>query len=186
MSKKSQLFNRIMQDWVDPEQVLKVIENRKRGARPELEADFVEPSSPIHKQLAEIWIEVLGIERVGIHDNFFKLGGHSLLATQVVSRIRDLLGVELSLPSLFESPTVAGLGARVETMWAGAPGPVLPPIERVARVGPLPLSYAQQRLWFLDQFEAKKWTMPVHTWKDALNRFAILYENRLPAHYAGS
>src|SRR6185503_17759783 len=156
MSKKSQLFNRIMLDWVDPEQVLKVIENRKRGARPELEANFVEPSSLIQKQLAEIWIEVLGIERVGIHDNFFKLGGHSLLATQVVSRIRDLFRVELSLPSLFESPTVAGLAARVETMLAGERGPVLPPIERVERIGPLPLSYAQQRLWFLDQFEAAR------------------------------
>ncbi|HEX5886219.1 MAG TPA: condensation domain-containing protein, partial [Pyrinomonadaceae bacterium] len=153
MSEKSQLFSRIALDMSDPEQVLKVIENRKRRARPELEANFVEPSDPIHQQLAEIWIEVLGIEQIGIHDNFFKLGGHSLLVTQVISRLRDLFRVELPLRSFFESPTVAGLAARIETMMAGEQGLVLPPIERVERVGHLPLSFAQERLWFLDQFE---------------------------------
>src|SRR5829696_7600199 len=129
MSEKSQLFSRIALDWSDPEQVLKVIENRKRRARPELEAHFVEPSNPIHKQLAKIWIEVLRIERVGIHDNFFKLGGNSILATQLLARVRESFSVELPLRSLFESPTVAGLATRVEEMSAGEPGLVLLPIE---------------------------------------------------------
>ena len=114
MSEKSQLFSRIALDWSDPEQLLKVIENRKRRARPELEANFVEPSDPIHKQLAAIWIEVLGIERAAIHHNFYKLGGDSLLATQVVSRIRELFPVELPLRSSFELPTVAGLAESIE------------------------------------------------------------------------
>lgn len=152
MSEKSQLFSRIALDWSDPEQVLKVIENRKRRARPELEADFVEPSDPIHKQLAEIWIEVLGIEQVGIHDNFFKLGGHSLLATQVVSRIRDLFHVELPLRYVFEYPTVNALAAKIDA--ADVKALIVPPIIPVMNGGPIPLSFAQQRLWFLDQLES--------------------------------
>ena len=150
MSEKSQLFSRIAMDWSDPEQVLKVIENRKRRVRPELEANFVEPVNPTHKQLAEIWIQVLGIERVGVHDNFFELGGHSLLATQVISRIRAALGVELGLRSVFEGPTVAELSEliRIELHKGSA---LAPPIARQERTGPVTLSYAQQRLWFLDQ-----------------------------------
>lgn len=109
MSDKSHLFSRIALDLSDPERVLKVIENRKRRARPELEANFGEPSNPIHKQLAKIWIEVLAIERVGIHDNFFKLGGNSILATQLLARVRESFQVELPLRSIFETPTVAGL-----------------------------------------------------------------------------
>ena len=106
---KSQLFNRIALEFSDPEHVLKAIENRKRRVRPELEANFVEPSNPIHKQLAEIWIEVLGIERVGIHDNFFKLGGNSILATQLLARVRESFQVEVPLRSIFETPTIADL-----------------------------------------------------------------------------
>ena len=152
MSEKSQLFSRIAMDWSDPEQVLKVIENRKRRVRPELEANFVEPANPTHKQLAEIWIQVLGVERVGIHDNFFKLGGNSLLATQVISRIRAGLGVELGLRSLFEGPTVAELSELIR-MELNKGLAVAPPIEPQERSGPVTLSYAQQRLWFLDQLE---------------------------------
>ncbi len=152
MSEKSQLFSRIALDLSDPEQVLKVIENRKRRARPELEANFVEPSDPIQKQLAEIWTEVLGIERVGIHDNFFKLGGHSLLATQVVSRIRDLFRVELPFRYVFEYPTVSALAAKIDA--ADVTALIAPPIIPVMNGGPIPLSFAQQRLWFLDQLES--------------------------------
>ena len=78
-------------------------------ARPELEESFVAPRSPAEELLAGMWAEVLGLERVGIHDNFFDLGGHSLLATLVMSRVREALQVELSLLSLFETPTVDGL-----------------------------------------------------------------------------
>ena len=138
MSKKSQLFSRIALDWSDPEQVLKVIENRKRRARPKPEANFVAPSTPIHKQLAEIWIEVLGIERVGIHDNFFKLGGDSLLATQVVSRIRGLFRVELPLRSSFELPTVAGLAERIERHLEASGEETTGQIEPNGKIGEMP------------------------------------------------
>ncbi len=77
--------------------------------RPEMQATFVAPSTPVEEVLAGIWAEVFNIEQVGIHDNFFELGGHSLLATQVMSHIRDVFEVEVPLRSLFQAPTVAGL-----------------------------------------------------------------------------
>ncbi|HEU4882586.1 MAG TPA: condensation domain-containing protein, partial [Longimicrobium sp.] len=94
--------------------------------------------------------EVLGVERLGVHDPFFALGGHSLLATRVVSQVREAFGVELPLRALFEGPTVAEMAARVEEM-RGAGLPVLPPVVPVTRMGALPLSFTQQRLWFLEQ-----------------------------------
>ncbi|MCP4657450.1 MAG: amino acid adenylation domain-containing protein, partial [bacterium] len=124
------------------------------GARPE---SYVAPRGPLEELVAGIWSQVLGAtgpaSRVGAHDNFFALGGHSLLATRVVSRIRTTCDLELPLVSLFEAPTVAGLAARVEErMRAGDELPA-PPIHRVPRDGDLPLSFAQERLWFLDLYE---------------------------------
>ena len=113
---------------------------------------YVAPRTPAEEVLAEIWAEVLRLERVGVDDNFFELGGHSLLATQVVSRVREAFGVELPLRALFEAPTVAELAERVEAM-RRAGLPVLPPVVPVERTGALPLSFAQERLWFLDQLE---------------------------------
>jgi aspartate racemase len=85
-------------------------------ARPDLERDFAAPRTPTEKTLADIWAEILGLDRVGIHDNFFDLGGHSLLATQVISRVRETFRAEIPLRSLFESPTVSGFAiALVET-----------------------------------------------------------------------
>ena len=77
-------------------------------------AEHVAPRTPVEAAVAEIWGEVLGVERVGVHDDFFRLGGHSLRITQVVSRVRQRLSVELPLRAFFESPTVAGLAARIE------------------------------------------------------------------------
>lgn len=121
------------------------------GQRPELEGAFVASRTPTEELLAEIWGQVLGVERVGIHDNFFQLGGHSLLATQVVSRIREAFQMEIALRRMFEVPTVAGLAESVDAS-RGA-GLQAPPIVPVPRDGELPLSFAQQRLWFLGQLE---------------------------------
>ncbi|HST60536.1 MAG TPA: AMP-binding protein, partial [Longimicrobium sp.] len=111
---------------------------------------YVAPRTPMEEVLAGIWAEVLRLERVGLEDSFFELGGHSLLATRVVSRIRELFGVELPLRALFEGPTVGELAVRVEEL-RHAELPVLPAVVPVERTQPLPLSFAQERLWFLDR-----------------------------------
>jgi acyl carrier protein len=89
------------------------------GARPDLGAEFVAPRTPLEATLVNIWSQLLGIERVGIHDNFFHLGGHSLLVTQLVVRLRETLQLELPVHSLFETPTIAALATRIEMLrWA--------------------------------------------------------------------
>ncbi|HEX6910169.1 MAG TPA: condensation domain-containing protein, partial [Longimicrobium sp.] len=109
---------------------------------------YAAPRTPAEETLAGIWAEVLHVERVGVHDNFFELGGHSLLGTRVVSRVREVFGVEPGLRALFEAPTVAGLAARVDALRrAGEPAP--PPLVPVERTGALPLSLIQERFWFL-------------------------------------
>ncbi len=127
-------------------------------SRPELSEVFVAPRNPVEELLAGIWADVLEVERVGVHDNFFDLGGHSLLATKLFSRIRDAFQVDLPLADLFEASTVAALAERIELAMSSAKrearGSSLPPITPVARKSEhLPLSYTQQRLWFLDQLE---------------------------------
>lgn len=117
------------------------------------EVPFVAPCTPIEEMLAGIWAEVLGIEKIGIHDNFFELGGHSLLATRVISQLRKVLEVELPLRRLFEQPTVAELAKDIETATKAGLGPESPSIKPIARDTELPLSFAQQRLWFLAQLE---------------------------------
>jgi amino acid adenylation domain-containing protein/natural product biosynthesis luciferase-like monooxygenase protein len=109
----------------------------------------VEPQGEIETAIAQLWSELLGIERVGRHDDFFDLGGHSLLAVQLVARLRHTLGREVEVGELFAHPVLAGFAQVV----AEAAACELPPIAIVDRHGPLPLSFAQQRLWFLAQLE---------------------------------
>ncbi|HST62618.1 MAG TPA: amino acid adenylation domain-containing protein, partial [Longimicrobium sp.] len=111
---------------------------------------YVAPRTPTEEMLAGTWAEVLRLERVGVAENFFHLGGHSLLGTRVVSRIREVFGVELPLRALFEGPTVAEMAERVEEIRRAGIA-VLPPVVPVERTGPLPLSFAQERLYFLDR-----------------------------------
>ena len=108
-------------------------------ARPELEAKLVRPHNPVEKLLEEIWAEILGIKRIGIHDNFFDLGGHSLLATQIVLRVRDRLQMELTLRTFFEKPTIAMLATAVKEKEAGISShvPTVTPMGRHPRTRPL-------------------------------------------------
>jgi amino acid adenylation domain-containing protein len=111
------------------------------------------PRTPVESQVAAVMAQVLGLERLGVDDNFFSLGGHSLLGTQLISRLRGALQVEVPLRTLFEAPTVAGLSAAIETARREGRTPPVHRPQRIARDGPLPLSFAQQRLWFLDRLE---------------------------------
>jgi len=115
--------------------------------------DFVAPSTPVEELLSRLWAEVLGIESAGMRDNFFSLGGHSLLATRLVSRVRESFGVELPVRSLFEAPTIRDLAGHIEAALRDHTGQQAPPIIRVSRDERLPLSFAQQRLWFLHELE---------------------------------
>ena len=109
---------------------------------------FAAPESAEEQALARVWSELLGVERVSVHDNFFELGGHSLLAMQLVSRIRELFQIEVPLRALFEAPTIAALCRTIKRGGTAVSGP---PIKPIPREGELPLSFAQERLWFLDQ-----------------------------------
>jgi len=172
------------------------------SARPVLPEAYTAPRTPLEESLAQIWADLLGLERVGVDDNFFELGGHSLLATQVISRLRDRLGIELPVRALFEEPTVAGLAGRLQAArQAGAgeavggaqplslpPQPPLLPLPHDERAGAstgsaaagagaagaaaaagaagLPLSFAQQRLWFLDRLApgSAAYNVPLAVW----------------------
>ncbi|HEX7335013.1 MAG TPA: amino acid adenylation domain-containing protein [Pyrinomonadaceae bacterium] len=115
------------------------------------DTSFLAPRTQTEELLVGIWAQTLGLEALGINDNLFELGGHSLLATQIVSRIREVLRVELPIRALFESPTVASLAAKIQTHKSAAQETPAPPIVPVSREINLPLSFSQQRLWFVDQ-----------------------------------
>jgi len=103
--------------------------------------------------LCGIWSDLLGKRQIGVYDNFFDLGGHSLLATQVIARVRRALHVELPLRRLFERPTVALLAETIDESVRTRADLAVPAIEPVLRDAPIPLSFAQERLWFLHQLE---------------------------------
>ncbi|MFF2008552.1 amino acid adenylation domain-containing protein [Streptomyces sp. NPDC058195] len=132
--------------------------------RPELDVPFAAPTTPTQIDVARVVQRLLGIDRVGQHDNFFQLGGHSLLGTQLVSRLRELFGVDVKLVDLFESPTVAGL-ARVVQSRRGGDLDHAELIPRRRTGDPVALSFAQERLWFLDQLHPGN---PVYTMAHAI------------------
>ena len=109
------------------------------------------PRTPVQELLATIWSDILKVRRIGPEDDFFALGGHSLTATRLASRIRDAFGVEMPLREIFEAPTLAEMAERIEKRRSEAAELEMPPLQPVPRDGDLPLSFAQHRLWFLDQ-----------------------------------
>jgi len=118
-------------------------------SRPVLDVELVTPRTPTEAILAGIWAEVLSLNEIGVLDNFFMLGGDSIQATQLISRVRDTFQIELSLHRLFEAPTVAELSETLD----GASRQQFATIRPIPRNGELPLSFAEQRLWFLDQLQ---------------------------------
>jgi amino acid adenylation domain-containing protein len=131
-----------------------------RNALPRVDASrlgastgFVAPRNAIEELLAGMWAEILHVEQIGIHDNFFDLGGHSLLAVRLNSRLRSTFKTEVPLNLVFETPTVAGLSATISRLVGTEQGIEEAPIVPVTRERELPLSFAQQRLWFLHQLE---------------------------------
>ncbi|WP_374211152.1 amino acid adenylation domain-containing protein [Nocardia sp. CDC159] len=134
--------------------------DRKALPEPEFErTEFRAPSTPIEEVVASVYADVLGVDRVGADDDFFALGGNSLLATQVAARIGAALEIRVSVRSLFEAPTVAALAAAVERSADRA----RPPLVAIERPDRIPLSFAQQRMWFLNQFDpaAAVYNIPV-------------------------
>ena len=115
------------------------------------------PRNPIEEHLASIWGDVLGIHSIGMHDNFFALGGHSLLAARVAAQVTAALEVDLPLRRLFEAPTIAELAIAINVLRSGGAHSPATPLERMdrQRTERLPLSFAQQRLWFLEQMEGE-------------------------------
>jgi amino acid adenylation domain-containing protein/non-ribosomal peptide synthase protein (TIGR01720 family) len=131
-----------------------------RGALPAVElvtdqgrAAAVPPRTSNERALIAIWSDVLGKRNLGVHDDFFECGGHSLLAMQLITRVREAFAVDLPLPALFDRPTIAGLAESIESLIGAGQTGVAAGIIPVSRDRNLPLSFAQQRLWFLDQLD---------------------------------
>src|SRR5581483_9283189 len=127
--------------------------DRKRLPSPDKTAyavsGYEEPQGKIETTLAAIWKEVLGVEKVGRHDNFFDLGGHSLLAVWMIGRLKEVIGLKVKLSDVFEHSRLSDLASNI----SGGGQAQLEPITKADHKQPLPLSYAQQRLWFLAQME---------------------------------
>ncbi|WP_145052124.1 non-ribosomal peptide synthetase [Paenibacillus xylanexedens] len=114
--------------------------------------DYVAPRHPVEEMLAGIWSDVLGLQRIGAHDHFFELGGHSLLATQIVSRVKKLFGIEYPLAQVFQRPMLSQMAKSIREIQEIQEERIAPEeIVRVSRERELPLSYAQQRMWFFEQ-----------------------------------
>ncbi|MEW6737531.1 MAG: amino acid adenylation domain-containing protein, partial [Acidobacteriota bacterium] len=118
-----------------------------------INGEFVAPRTPIEQILAQIWAELFVLKQVGVYDNFFQLGGHSLLATQVISRINKTFQIEVALKTLFEMPTIATLAENIESLLRTSKQVQTLHIESIANRTAVPLSFSQQRLWFLEQLQ---------------------------------
>lgn len=138
-------------------------------------APLVAPRNYTEKTLAKIWAEVLGRDEVSIYDNFFAIGGHSLLATQVISRVSKAFDTELPILRIFESPTIAALAKSIESFLQDESAKTAIKITPTSRVNKLPLSFAQQRLWFLSQIGSSvAYNLPMALeFKGALNITAL-------------
>ncbi|MGY0035043.1 condensation domain-containing protein [Pedobacter sp. NJ-S-72] len=165
--------------WVSLEEIPLTVNgkvNRKALPDPDVTAlsskKFVAPRNETEQILANIWQELLGIPQVGIHDNFFELGGHSLLVTRLTAAIRKELAIELAIKDVFVYPVIAALAAHLHTQVASA---LLPAIALNVRPDLIPLSFSQERLWFIDQLEGSShYHIPaVLKLKGTLNRAAL-------------
>ncbi|HYO56343.1 non-ribosomal peptide synthetase [Archangium sp.] len=119
------------------------------------EENYVAPRNQSEELLVGIWAELLGVDKVGIHDNFFDLGGHSMLAVEILSRVRAIFDVELSVRDIFEQPTVAQWVEKIEVSRKGAKGPTAPPLVATPAAQYVPLSYAQQLSWMPGKLPAE-------------------------------
>ncbi len=146
------LPQRVVTKFASVEAIGRAIESSKLR-RIHTSGTYVPPRSPVEEFLAEVWASLLRVERPGIYDNFFALGGHSLMAAQVIARVRQALGVGLPLRAMFEAPTIAQFAQAIEQERRASTGMEMPPLTRTPRGRDLPLSLAQQRLWFIDQLE---------------------------------
>ncbi len=140
--------------------------------RPELASGYRAPRNPVEEVLTGIWCELLGVERIGVEDDFFELGGHSLLVARLTGQVRSSLGAELPMTAVFDHPTVAELAEIVGDSDArgsdAAPVPELPPLLALPRDGrKIPLSFPQERVWFLDRLSGggnKAYNFQVTIW----------------------
>ena len=165
MRELREVLQQILPDYMVPAQIMVLQElpftpsgkvDRRQLPRPEgvwqaQTTQQAQARTPIEEVLQEIWRQVLGLSVVGVHDNFFDLGGHSLLATQVIARVRTTLQIDVPLRLLFEQPTITFFARQIEALLHSEHRITLPAIIPVAREGHAPLSFAQQRLWFLYQ-----------------------------------
>jgi amino acid adenylation domain-containing protein len=138
---------------------------------------FVAPRTATEADLHRIWINVLGVEQIGVHDNFFELGGQSLLATQIVSRVSDVFQIELPLRQLFETPTVAGMAEVIDHSQRGAL--TIPAVEpaHINQMDSAPLSFSQERMWFINQLNPDDAAYNVAAalrFKGSLNKEALI------------
>ncbi len=131
--------------------------------RPELFEEFVAPSTERETMLADIWSDVLRVDQVGVNDDFFELGGDSLKVAQMATRLRDRFGVDVPLRSIFEHATVTGLLPVIESLEAAGGGVKELPLAEVKRGDEIPLSFAQERVWFIHQLNPQNLAYNFHS-----------------------